>query len=158
MYIYICIYIHTSTAINCAIEESTVGSRKKEILPHDRFICDHMKKEDMLIVSVEGNDIALKPNILTIINMLVLLSCTTNRFVSFIIIVFNSFTYTFLAGPQYKHLIRSDIESDWTLRITNLGKYFLDSKCPIGLNCLCWVCIFRVENSFCNAYVVILFK
>jgi hypothetical protein len=75
LYSYIRIYI---TVINCAIEESTVGSRKKNILPHDKFICDHIKKEDILVVSVGGNDIALKPSFLTIINMLVLLSCTTN--------------------------------------------------------------------------------
>lgn len=56
--------------INCAIEESSLGERKAILLPQDEFVRDHIKEEDLLIVSAGGNDVALKPSISTIWNIL----------------------------------------------------------------------------------------
>jgi hypothetical protein len=47
--------------INAAVEESTVGDREKGLLPHDEFVRDHIQSDDVVIVSMGGNDIALKP-------------------------------------------------------------------------------------------------
>lgn len=67
-------------AINCAVEESTVGSRAcNSLLPADKFIRDNIQAQDVLIVSVGGNDIALRPSICTICNMLCLVCCTTTE-------------------------------------------------------------------------------
>jgi hypothetical protein len=65
--------------INCAYEESSIGSRAcGRLSKHDRFIRDHITSEDCLIVSVGGNDVALQPSLCTIMNILSLLCCTTN--------------------------------------------------------------------------------
>ena len=56
------------------MEESTVGSRScGRLRIQDAVIKDNIQPEDCLIVSVGGNDIALAPNLCTVINMLVLL-------------------------------------------------------------------------------------
>lgn len=62
--------------INCAIEESCVGDRSRgRLLPQDAFIRDHITADDVLVVSVGGNDIALKPSPATILNILTLVKC-----------------------------------------------------------------------------------
>lgn len=61
---------HIPVVINCAIEESTVGARAKGLFPQDRFVRDHISTEDTLIVSVGGNDIALRPSFMTAISVL----------------------------------------------------------------------------------------
>lgn len=66
-------------AINTAIEESTLGERlEKGLLPQDEFLRDHLGEDDVIIVHVGGNDIALRPTVWTSINMaaLIFLSCT----------------------------------------------------------------------------------
>jgi hypothetical protein len=60
-------------AINCAVEESTIRARDGGLLAQDQFIRDHITENDILIVSLGGNDIALSPSIKTIWNMVVLL-------------------------------------------------------------------------------------
>jgi hypothetical protein len=68
------------TAINCAVEESSIGSRScGRLLEHDKFVRNHIQEQDFLVVSVGGNDIALKPSICTIINTLLLLKCSTDN-------------------------------------------------------------------------------
>lgn len=52
-------------AINCAVEESTLGERSKTLLPQDEFIRDNIGPEDVLVVSVGGNDVALRPSLST---------------------------------------------------------------------------------------------
>ena len=65
-------------AVNCAVEESKVSSRDcGALLPQDCFIRDHISIEDMLIVSVGGNDIALASSPCTITSMLALLCCSS---------------------------------------------------------------------------------
>jgi hypothetical protein len=66
------------SVINCAIEESTVGARScGRLLPQDHFISDNIQSQDILIISVGGNDIALHPSLCTILNLLCLTFCPT---------------------------------------------------------------------------------
>lgn len=67
--------IKNTFVINCAVEESTLGVRKYgNLLPHDKFIRENIRENDILVVSVGGNDIALSPSISTIWNMIKLVS------------------------------------------------------------------------------------
>jgi len=64
----------TMTCINSAVEESSIGTRACNYLQeHDKFIQTNISQDDILVVSVGGNDIALKPNLCTIINAALLL-------------------------------------------------------------------------------------
>lgn len=55
--------------VNSSIEESTVEDRAQSLLPQDKFLRDHVTEQDFVILSVGGNDIALRPTALTILNM-----------------------------------------------------------------------------------------
>jgi hypothetical protein len=46
--------------------------RDAALLPHDEFIRDHIRAQDILVVSVGANDVALKPTLGTVANMLAL--------------------------------------------------------------------------------------
>ena len=59
--------------INCAIEESSLNKRTNCLLDQDKFIKNHITNNDILIVSVGGNDIALSPTLSTIWNMALLM-------------------------------------------------------------------------------------
>lgn len=48
------------------------GKGTKPLLTQDQFICDNITKDDILIVSVGCNDVAMKPTSATIFHMLVL--------------------------------------------------------------------------------------
>jgi len=58
-----------ATALNLAVEESMLRDRDHNLLPHDEFIRDHLRPQDILIVSVGANDIALRPSLGTVFNM-----------------------------------------------------------------------------------------
>jgi len=60
----------SSTTLNLAVEESTLRERSHELLDHDKFIRDNIGPDDILIVSVGANDIALRPTFSTVRNML----------------------------------------------------------------------------------------
>lgn len=49
--------------MNCAVEATTLRERQSGLLPQDEIIVEHMTEDDVLIVSVGGNDIALRPQI-----------------------------------------------------------------------------------------------
>jgi hypothetical protein len=59
-----------TTTINLAVEESMLRERDHRLLEHDKFIRDNIRAEDILIVSVGANDIALRPTFATIRHML----------------------------------------------------------------------------------------
>lgn len=59
-----------ATCINAAVEESMLRQRDEELLAHDQFIRDTIRPQDVLIVSVGANDIALRPLLCTIRHML----------------------------------------------------------------------------------------
>lgn len=65
--------------LNTAVEATALASRTRSVLPSDRFIRDHITAEDYLIVSVGGNDIALRPSFCTILNLIMLLRCNSSR-------------------------------------------------------------------------------
>lgn len=52
---------HKASVINAAVEASLLRQRKSTLLSHDEFVRDHIRSEDVLIVSVGANDIALSP-------------------------------------------------------------------------------------------------
>lgn len=55
--------------INTSVEESTIASRDNGLLPQDKFINQNITNNDVLIVSVGGNDIALSPSYSTMASM-----------------------------------------------------------------------------------------
>ena len=61
-----------ATALNAAVEASLLRERETCLLRHDAFIRDNIRSEDILIVSVGANDIAMAPNARTVLNMLLL--------------------------------------------------------------------------------------
>jgi hypothetical protein len=69
---------HRYVAVNGAVEASTLNIRTMQLLPQDQFIRDHIKDDDILIVSIGGNDVALLPLPCTIVSILCLVSiCPT---------------------------------------------------------------------------------
>ncbi|EGX89558.1 hypothetical protein CCM_07810 [Cordyceps militaris CM01] len=62
-----------ATALNLAVEASLLRERHGSsalLLAHDAFIRDHMTADDVLVVSVGANDIALRPTARTVLHML----------------------------------------------------------------------------------------
>lgn len=66
------LYAQKATCINTAVEASMLRERDKELLDQDKFIRDNIRKDDVLVVSVGGNDIAMKPTLKTVLYMLCL--------------------------------------------------------------------------------------
>jgi hypothetical protein len=63
--------------INTSVEATTLAdSSFCSLLPQDRFISQNITSDDYLIVSIGGNDIALKPLLCTIANIVPLVCCT----------------------------------------------------------------------------------
>ncbi|KAF2179465.1 hypothetical protein K469DRAFT_716254 [Zopfia rhizophila CBS 207.26] len=69
-----------ATALNTAVEESMLRERDEYLLPHDKFIRDHIRPEDILIVSIGANDVALRPTLSTIRHMLQLAWLTPKKY------------------------------------------------------------------------------
>lgn len=68
--------------INTSIEESTLADRKYNLLTQDKIIQENITCDDILIVSIGGNDIALKPSVSTMTNMASLICLNTNTMLS----------------------------------------------------------------------------
>lgn len=56
----------TYAAINTAVEATTLNERCYGLRPQDRFIRDNIRADDVLVVSIGGNDVALAPTPCTI--------------------------------------------------------------------------------------------
>ena len=70
------------TCINGAVEESCVSQRENEgLLPQDEFIRDNITEDDVLVVDVGGNDVALRPTKWIIFHMMWLLYLTPTCFI-----------------------------------------------------------------------------
>lgn len=54
--------------INCAVEESSLLEKTSSLNLQDKFVRDHIRENDILLVSLGGNDIALKPDTKIMIN------------------------------------------------------------------------------------------
>lgn len=65
-----------ATCINAAIEESMLRERDNGLLPQDQFIHDSIRENDILIVSIGANDIAMRPTFSTACHMVKLAWCT----------------------------------------------------------------------------------
>ena len=65
-------------AINTAVEASTLNERTFKLRPQDTFIRENIHPEDVLVVSVGGNDVALCPCPCTIASILCLLVLPTS--------------------------------------------------------------------------------
>eukprot|EP00941_MAST-03F_sp_MAST-3F-sp1_P001351 g1351.t1 len=62
--------------VNTAIEASTLNDRScGRLLPQDRVILENITSDDILIVSVGGNDVALQPLLCTVCSALGLVWC-----------------------------------------------------------------------------------
>ena len=56
--------------LNCAVEESALSDRRGgRLLEQDEFVRDNIRSNDILIVSVGGNDVVLKPSTCTMLAM-----------------------------------------------------------------------------------------
>lgn len=64
-----------TVAINTAVEATTLNERTFRLRPQDVFIRDNMQANDILVVSVGGNDVALLPCPCTIASVLGLVLC-----------------------------------------------------------------------------------
>jgi len=68
--------------LNAAVEESCLVQRETGgILPQDLFIRDHITEEDILVIDVGGNDIALRPTKAVMFNIAWLLYLTPTCFI-----------------------------------------------------------------------------
>lgn len=56
-------------AINTAVEATTLNERCRSLRSQDVFIRDNIQSEDVLVVSIGGNDIALCPTLPTILSV-----------------------------------------------------------------------------------------
>jgi hypothetical protein len=65
--------------INTSVEATTVRNREPNLLKQDKFIRDHISEEDVLIVSIGGNDIALSPSTETQLSMTSLLKSSIKK-------------------------------------------------------------------------------
>lgn len=65
-------------ALNCSVEATTLGERDRgrALWPQDEFVRDNITEKDILVVSIGGNDIALRPTCGTICAMMCLLKCS----------------------------------------------------------------------------------
>ena len=58
-----------TACIMTAVEATTLGEREEALRPQDTFIAEHIGSDDMLVVSVGGNDIALAPTTSTMLHL-----------------------------------------------------------------------------------------
>jgi len=63
--------------LNTAVEATTLHHREKELRIQDKFISDNITADDHLIVSVGGNDIALSASLATMLNMFIMVRCSS---------------------------------------------------------------------------------
>jgi hypothetical protein len=58
--------------LNASVEESTIFDRRNGLLRQDMFVRDHVSENDVIVVSVGGNDVVLRPSVRTVMSMLLL--------------------------------------------------------------------------------------
>jgi len=61
-------------AINTAVEATTINERTRQLREQDIFLRENIQPNDILVVSVGGNDVAMAPSPCTIISMFSLVS------------------------------------------------------------------------------------
>ena len=68
-----------ATCLNAAVEATTLRERDWRLLAHDEFVRNHIQPQDIVIVSVGANDIALSPTATTMRHMAQLAWLTPRR-------------------------------------------------------------------------------
>ncbi|KAJ8118553.1 hypothetical protein OPT61_g489 [Boeremia exigua] len=91
-----------ATCINAAVEESMLRERDQNLLPHDTFIRDNIRPQDVLVVSVGANDVALKPLPCTIWHMLRLAWLTPRSSLE---------NGTVASFKYFRHMFRSNVQN-----------------------------------------------
>lgn len=72
-------HFKTNTLNNAiAVEATTLNERCRRLRPQDKFIQDNISSQDVLVVSIGGNDIALAPTPCTICSVAGLLCLPTS--------------------------------------------------------------------------------
>eukprot|EP00049_Salpingoeca_infusionum_P023771 m.13804 g.13804 ORF g.13804 m.13804 type:complete len:319 (+) comp6030_c1_seq1:152-1108(+) len=74
----------SAAALNCAVEESTIGERETELFEQDYAMEELLTDQDYLVVSMGGNDVALKPSVRTIKDVLFITRCRKEGWFGFI--------------------------------------------------------------------------
>lgn len=73
--------IHNTFVLNCAVEEATIGNKKQYLNSQDKFILSRITSNDILVVSIGGNDMALNPTISTMWNMFKLVTFNGKEYI-----------------------------------------------------------------------------
>ena len=63
------------TAINAAVEATTLHERTRRFRSQDDFVRDNLQSQDILIVSIGGNDVALRPLLCTACSLAGIVLC-----------------------------------------------------------------------------------
>lgn len=72
---------HPFVAVNASVEATTLGMRERgtTLLPQDKFLRDSVGPNDVVVVCIGGNDIALQPTAKTMLAMGWLSRCSTAK-------------------------------------------------------------------------------
>ncbi|KAJ3108540.1 hypothetical protein HDU97_000822 [Phlyctochytrium planicorne] len=65
--------------INCAVEATTIADRNPKLRPQDEFLRENISESDVLVVSIGGNDIALRPSTMTALNLAALVYLNSQK-------------------------------------------------------------------------------
>jgi hypothetical protein len=101
-----------ATCINAAIEATMLRQRDDALLPQDEFIRDNIRSNDILIVSIGANDIALRPTGMTMWNMFQLAWLTRRSSIT---------SGTAYALPYFAQMFHTTTES-YISRLTSVTK------------------------------------
>lgn len=117
-------------ALNCAVEESCIVQREVAgLLPQDCFIRDHITKEDVLVVDMGGNDVALSPTCGVIFNIAWLLYCTPTCFIrAGPCCAWGLWYFIHMFRRRLRHLIERLIERQKPKKVVVCMLYYLDEK------------------------------
>ena len=114
------------SALNCAVEESTVGERGDGLLTHDKFIRDHVTENDFIVVSMGGNDVALKPTSATVTNMMLL--TRTPEWILRLGCTMGMRHFEWLFHDQIEKIVRRMVAGRKPKKVLICMIYFLDEK------------------------------
>jgi len=116
--------------VNTAIEESCLFDRENNgLLAQDDFIRTHITEEDILIVDVGGNDVALKPTSGVILNMALLLYCTPTLLIGNLPLAAPGLYYFLhMFRVRLRRYIESLIEVKRPKKVVVCMLYFLDQQ------------------------------
>lgn len=113
--------------INAAIEESTIGARNNGLLPQDEFIRDHITEDDILIVSLGGNDVALRPTVTTAVSV-GMLSRLPDRMITSSYFSFGMGHMEWLFHDQLENILVQMVSKKKPKKIIVCMIYYLDEK------------------------------